>query len=324
MNQDQFMAKRQARWVELSRILAEARQQGPRQLPLETVQRLGRLYRGAASDLAYARTYYPDSDLVAYLNQLVARAHTFIYAEEPHRLRAVLRFFGHTVPAMICRHWQPILLAALLFGTGLLVGCIGVLYDPNLAEALVPEAVLEHIVTPEERYYAAVEERAVVGTLIMLNNVRVGVFAFGLGITLGIGTAIVLFYNGVIVGAVAGQSVSAGHWLSLWAHLLAHGTLELMAIFLCGAAGFVMGWSILAPGELPRRVSATRGARQALTLVMGALPLFVVAAIIEGWITPVPELSPGFKFLVGVATGAVAVAYALLAGRKPLKGAPAP
>lgn len=316
MNQDQFAARRQKDWQALSSVLGQLQGRGARRLLPEQVAEVGRLYRQTASDLAYARTYFPGSSTVGYLNQLVSQAHAILYAEEPQRIRSFLRFYWYTVPQMIRRHWRAVLLSFLILAGGMAVGCFATLNDPDLAQALVPEQILERVVSPEERYEMAVEERPVIGTQILLNNVRVSVLAFGLGITLGIGTVVSLFYNGLIVGSVLAHSVWQGNMKSLWAHLMAHGSLELMAIFLCGAAGLVLGWSIVAPGDRPRSESVTRGGREAVVLVMGAIPFLIIAAIIESQVTPARGLTVGAKYGVAVLTGLAGLAYWVLAGRR--------
>jgi len=315
MNQDQFVARRQEQWQELSRILGEMQRQGVRRMPLPMLERVGRLYRQAASDLAYARTYFPGSSTVHYLNQLVTQAHALVYAEEPQRLKALWRFFWHEVPQTVRRQGFAVALAAVLMVSGGVLGYVGVQYDRNLADALVPEAVLERVVTPRERYDMQTEERPFIGTFIMQNNIKVGLLSFALGVTLGLGPAILQLYNGAIVGAVVAQAVQTGYTASLWAHLMAHGSLELMAIWLCGGAGMVMGWAIVAPGDLPRSAALSKAARQALVMFLGALPFFVVAALIEGFITPALTLPDAAKALVAVVTGLLGLAYWLLPGR---------
>ncbi|WP_273379012.1 stage II sporulation protein M [Symbiobacterium thermophilum] len=322
MNQDQFVARRQEAWQELAGILAAAERRGPRRLSLEQVERLGLLYRRAASDLAYARTYFPNGQATAYLNQLVSRAHNLIYAEEPQRLRSLWRLFAHTVPATVRGAWRPLLLSAVLMGLGGLVGFFAILSDPNLAEALVPPELRHHEATAPDGDIFPVQFRSLIGTAILINNVRVGVMAFGLGITLGVGTALVLLYNGLIVGALAAHYFRAGLSFSFWALILPHGVLELMALFLAGAAGFCLGWPLVAPGRLTRGAAFRSGARRAGILILGSLPLFVVAAAIEGFITPMGSLSEWGKYGVALVTGALGVAYWALGGRR-AAGAPA-
>lgn len=317
MNQDQFVARRQDAWKELAGILAAVQKQDARRLPLEQVERLGRLYRHAASDLAYARTYFPGSQVEAHLNQLVTQAHSIIYAEEPQRLRSLWRLFAHTVPATVRGAWRPLLLAAGLMALGGLVGFLAILYDPNLADALVPPELRFYEAAPRGGEIWPVEARALIGSYILVNNVRVGLLAFGLGVTLGVGTALVLAYNGLIVGALAAHFHQAGLSFSFWALILPHGALELMAIFLTGAAGFCLGWPLVAPGDLTRGAAFAAGARRAAILVLSSLPFFLVAAAIEGFIPPIASLPEWGKYGVAAVTFALGIAYWLLPGRRP-------
>lgn len=315
MNQDQFVARRQEQWQQLAAILAQSQRQGARKLSLDQVQSLGRLYRQTASDLAYARTYFPNTQTTAYLNQLVAQAHNTIYAEEPQRLKTLWRFFAYDVPRAIREAWRPLLLAAGLVVLGGLVGFFAILYDPNLAEALVPDAMRNFVAEPKDGEIFPVEFRSLIGTVILINNVWVAVQAFGYGLTLGIGTAVVLFYNGVIVGALAAHFWRAGLSYSFWALIVPHGVLEFMAIFLAGAAGFCLGWPLVAPGERTRMEAFSAGGRRAVVLMMGSLPFFVAAAAIEGFVTPMTSLSEGGKYGVAVITLLLGLAYWLLPGR---------
>ncbi|MFZ5816320.1 MAG: stage II sporulation protein M [Bacillota bacterium] len=328
MNQDQFVARRQEQWKQLAQILAQAQRMGPRKLPLDQVQQMGRLYRQTASDLAYARTYFPNSQATLYLNQLVAQAHSLIYAEEPQRLKSLWRFFAQEVPRTVRGAWRPLVLSIALMLLGGLVGFFAILHDPNLAEALVPDAMRN--VTP--RAGGAdwpVEWRSLIGTLIMINNIRVTILAFGLGFTLGIGTGVLLFYNGLVVGALAAHYHAAGLAYSFWALIVPHGMLELMAIFLGGAAGFCMGWPLVAPGDQTRLQALAAGARRAVILMLGALPFLVIAAAIEGFVTPLEGLSEAGKYGVAGVTLLLGLAYWLLPGRRrapegQLEGGPHP
>ena len=315
MNFDQFVARRQETWKELDQILATVQKRGGRRLPLEQVERLGRLYRKAASDLAYARTYFPGSQAEAYLNQLVGRAHNIIYAEETQRLRSLWRFFAYTVPAGVRGAWRPVLLAGGLMLLGGLVGFLAILTDPNLAEALVPADFRYYKPEARDGEILPAEWRTLFAAAVFQNNVWVALLAFGLGVTLGVGTALVLFWNGLIVGALAAHWFQVGLSFSFWALILPHGVLELMAIFMAGGAGFCLGWPLVAPGDLSRRDAFVAGARRAAVLVVGAVPLLLIAAAIEGFITPaaLPEWS---KYAVAALTLVLGLAYWLLPGRR--------
>lgn len=319
MNQDQFIARRQPFWQQLAALLDAAQRTGVRRLESERVRDLGRLYRQAASDLAYARTYFPGSTTGQYLNQLVTRAHSLVYAEEPQRWRNLLRFLGQDLPRAVRQHWRPLLLAIACMAAGAIIGFFAVLHDPNLAEALVPASVLQHTgQTPDHTF--PVTERALIGTQILLNNVWVSVLSFGLGFTLGIGTAVVLFTNGVMLGSLFAVFFSKGNSYPFWALIVPHGALELTAIFLCGAAGFVLGWPIIAPGDLTRTQALAHGARAAIKLVAGAIPLLIIAATIEGFVTPMTSLPESGKYAVGLVTGVLAWTWFVRGGRQRPKG----
>lgn len=315
MNQDQFVAHHSERWQELAAILDQAQKKGPQRLPTETVERLGRLYRWAASDLAYARTYFPGSQASLYLNDLVARAHSQIYAEPPQRWKQMWRFLTKGIPVAVREAWRPFALAAGFMLLGALVGWFAILYDPNLAQALVPDQILGATPTAKSGDVWPVEGRAFIGTYIMLNNIRVGILAFALGITLGIGTALVLFQNGLMLGALAAKYFQVGLSYPFWALILPHGVVELLAIMLCGGAGFAMGWPIIAPGELSRKQALARGARRAVILLLSSVPMFVFAAIIEGWVTPEGALPDWSKYLIALVTGVLTFVY-WLSGRR--------
>lgn len=315
MNQDQFVARRQEQWQQLAQILRLTERQGARTLGLQQVQQLGRLYRQTASDLAYARTYFPGSQTADYLNGLVAQAHTMLYAEEPQRWKSLWRFFARNVPRAVREAWRPLLLATGLMILGGLVGFFAILSDPNLADALVPDNLRHYVAQEKSGEIFPVAMRSLIGTTILINNVRVGILAFGLGITLGVGTGLILFYNGLVVGALAAHYFQAGLSYPFWALILPHGALELMAIFLSGAAGFCLGWPLVVPGDLTRREAFAAGGRRAIVLVMGSLPFFLVAAVIEGFVTPMASLSEAGKYLVAGVTFLLGLAYWLLPGR---------
>jgi len=143
---------------------------------------------------------------------------------------------------------------------------------------------------------------------IMTNNIRVCFMAFAFGVTLGFGTAVSLFYNGVLVGVLASYFHRAGHGVHFWAFILPHGVIELTAIFIAGASGLTLGAALLAPGEHTRGQAFKRAGADAVRLVIGCIPLLVVAGTIEGFVTPqgfIPDLAKlAFAALTAVALAA--------------------
>lgn len=315
MDQESFVARRRPEWEELQTLLRRLNGAGPGTLNAGQLQRLGTLYRHATADLAYARAHFPGSATAGYLNALVAGAHARIYARPAGGARAAWRFLAVTVPRTVRQAGRPLLLAFALFWLGAVLGFWAMRYDPGAARALVPAQIRQATAEVKRGEIEPIGQRPVVGTQILLNNVLVGVKSFGLGVTFGAGTAYSLLLNGVMVGALWSLFEAKGLWLYFWSLIVPHGALELTAIWLCGAAGFLLGGALIDPGPLRRRDALVQRGKAAVVIVVGSLPFWLCAALIEGLLTPA-ALSPWTKLAVGAVTGSLGWAYLLLAGRE--------
>jgi uncharacterized membrane protein SpoIIM required for sporulation len=145
---------------------------------------------------------------------------------------------------------------------------------------------------------------------ILTNNIKVGFLSFSLGLSLGIGTIWILFINGLPIGALAALAFNSGGNVIFWSLILPHGVIELFSIFICGGAGLIIGYSIINPGEYSRKNSLIIKGKIAIKLVIGTIPLFFIAGIIEGYLTPsrlMPELKLAFAFLTLILIGAYIV-----------------
>lgn len=313
MTQEEFIRQRQPLWHELQEMLARV-QQGRRLAP-DLVEHFGFLYRRAAADLAYSRAYYPGGQVTRYLNELVLRAHSRVYAPPREGLGKLWRLLARDFPRMVRKQWRWVVLAWALVLGGIALGYFASLYDPNLARAITPAMVSQ--VQPHDLSgtLGAAGERPALAIFLMQHNIGVALRVFGEGLTLGIASIYELVMNGVLVGALAVVFQNAGIVADFWATILPHGVVELSAIVLGGAAGFQLAWAILRPGPLPRLESLSRAARSALALALGMMPFFILAGLIEGLITPLPLGAP-MKIGIGVVTGALAWSWLLLGGRR--------
>ncbi len=204
--------------------------------------------------------------------------------------------------------------AVLLFGPALLAYACALL-DPTLREALVPADLRS--VMESGRTWTDIEPglRPGMATLIFTNNIQVAFLAFAGGVLLGLGTVYVLISNGLSLGAVLGAAQYYGVAPLLWSFISPHGYLELTCIVIAGAAGLMLGDSLLRPGLLLRREALARAARRAVELVLGAAPVLVVAGLIEGFVSP-SDVPMGLKLAIGPAVGAVLYALLLTIGRR--------
>jgi uncharacterized membrane protein SpoIIM required for sporulation len=314
---EEFIAARRAAWERLSAILDRSRT-GLTTLSAEEIVELGRLYRSATSDLAVARRDYAGHRVVDYLHGLVARGHATVYRAPAARGRALLTFFSTTFPRAFRDTWGATLASFLMFFIPALIAFAIAYDDPTAGAALVPgaEAVIDDIRAGEEWWKRInTEGRSVSASLIMTNNIRVAFLAFAGGVLLGLLTLYVLVQNGLLLGVVAGAAQAYGFAGNLWGFVAAHGVVELSVIFIAGGAGLQLGWAIVRPGLLSRRAALVVAARRALNLLLGCVPLLVIAGVIEGFISPA-ELPLALKLAVAFGSGVLLYAYLLLAGRR--------
>lgn len=315
MNLDAFVRDRSEAWSRLETLVRDARRRAETLGP-EGVLELGGLYRAAAADLALGRRAFPGDPVVARLERLVAASRTLVYAV-PSRRGGLRRFVTHGYWRLVAERRVPLAVAAaLLFGPGLLAGAWA-LDDPGAAAGLVPgeyQSVTEP--RPEGQDLGlAPEEEAAFSAAIMTNNIRVSLLAFAAGILAGLGTAFVLIFNGVLLGAIAGLAVGAGNGRPFFELVSAHGVLELSCILIAGAAGLRFGWALVEPGPGTRGDALRREARPALALVLGTAPWLVVAGLVEGFVTP-RAIGLTSALAVGFALAAVFWTLVLLLGRR--------
>nr|WP_092073435.1 stage II sporulation protein M [Dendrosporobacter quercicolus]NSL48063.1 stage II sporulation protein M [Dendrosporobacter quercicolus DSM 1736]SDM62168.1 Uncharacterized membrane protein SpoIIM, required for sporulation [Dendrosporobacter quercicolus] len=287
MNSELFLKTYRQTWERFDRIVQQMERSGIASLSREEVRMLGPLFRRITAQLAYARSNYPGHEMVGYLNNLVVKAHGHLYRQETFGLKSVLHFYSREFPRRIADERRLIGAAAAILLLGLLTGYLIYYFQPVLTGWFIPEQLVpEEIVAGQTGINGWEGLGSLLSTVIMLNNIKVGVLAFGLGVTWGLGTCAVLYLNGIMVGILGAMYTNKGYALDFWSLILPHGVLELAAIFICGGAGFVLAKALVKPGDFKRRELLPVQGRAALSLVAGTLPLFVIAGLIEGFVTP--------------------------------------
>lgn len=324
MELPEFIELRRPRWESLEQLLERGERSGLKALTLDEARALSRLYRTASSDLLWVRARAGAADVSGYLNDLVARAYALTYPGKRVRLREVVRFVTHEFPDLLRAEWRVVLASTLIFLSGGGFGWIGMMFDPEAAPYLVPS--MHQDLDPEERAKreaandgADVGQQAEFSAFLMRNNIGVAFFAFALGLTAGVGTAILLFGNGVLLGSLAWVYASKGYAGWFWAWILPHGIPEITAICLAGAAGLTIARALVAPRGLSRRVALKKEGVLAVKLVLGTVVLFVLAGLIEGTISQIhpPRLPIWFKLSFALVVGAGVYAYLFSAFLRP-------
>lgn len=312
-----FWHKHKASWAELAQLV-ERFTRHPRKINAAEIDRLTLLYKKTSAHLAYIRTFHPNDEVTLYLNQLVSRAHNLTYRRQGGSWNQLKHFFLHDLVQLIEQRMGFIALAALLFFIGTMAGFAAVMVDPVNVYFVLPQGMAEAVDPSQLGEGHDSVNSPVLSTMIMTNNIKVAMFAFVGGITLGILPIYLLLFNGLLVGALAAVYAQAESSYAFWAYILPHGVIELTAIFLAGGAGLHMGYRLLVPGRYNRKHQFLIAAKDSAQLLLATLPLFVVAGLIEGYITP-SALSLEAKYAVALLTLFILAAWyawALARGRR--------
>jgi uncharacterized membrane protein SpoIIM required for sporulation len=329
----EFRRERQASWLELEEVLATVDRGGLAALSAEQLYRLPALYRGAVSSLSVARAISLDRALVAYLDNLAARAYVTVYGAKRSYWTAVTHFFLRRFPGLVWQMRRHLAVAVLLLVAGTLTGYHLAASDPERYFALVPEAMAqgrepastrEELLDvlrggdgrPEDEGDESGEESEEGGDLgltafasfLFTHNARIGMLCFALGFAAGVPVALLLFGNGVLLGAFAALHHRQDLALEMWGWLLPHGVTELLAVCLCGAAGLAVGQALVFPGRARRLDALAAAGRRAAAVVLGSLVLFLVAGLIEGYFRQL-VLADAPRYALAAATAVLWLAY---------------
>jgi uncharacterized membrane protein SpoIIM required for sporulation len=313
-----WLEKRKPNWSRLEDLLARSKGRGVSALDHKDLQELGLLYRQTASDLAIAREDITSSQLAAYLNSLLGRTHNLIYMGNKPKVAGIVRFYSETYPRIFRELWPQTLLAFAIFAVTGLAAFILTMRDPTFAHRLLGTHMMETIEKREMWTHSIVTVKPLAASSIMTNNLSVAFATFASGITAGVGTVWMMVLNGLLIGVIGAATLQAGMAGQLWTFVVPHGVLELPAIFIAGGAGFEIARGMLFPGLLPRRESLARAGGRAAQLLLGTIPMLIVAGVIEGFLSPSETAAP-LKFLFGAVMFAALVTYLMRApqGRKP-------
>ena len=272
------------------------------------LQELGLLYRQTASDLAIVREDNTSNQLSAYLNSLLGRAHNLIYMGHRPKINELRKFYTETYPQVFRETFPQTMLAFGIFLVTALAAFALTMHDPSFAHRMLGAQMMDTIEKREMWTHSIVTVKPLAASAIMTNNLSVSFTTFALGITAGIGTAWMMVVNGLLLGVIGAATWHAGMAEQLWSFVAPHGVLELPAIFIAGGAGFEIARGMLFPGLLPRRESLALAGGRAARLVLGTIPMLIVAGTIEGFLSP-SDIAVPLKFLFAAVMFAALVAY---------------
>ncbi len=286
-----FRREREEAWRELATLVDHAEKGGMRSLGAARLARFPVLYRAALSSLSVARSISLDRNLILYLESLCTRAYVLMYGTRQGVAGTAGRFLGRTFPSAVRRFRRHLAVAAAFLLLGLLAGYVLTVRDLDRFYAFVPEGLAggrDPSATTEflrNALYSGPDEKSwlvLFASFLFTHNSQIGILAFALGFLAGIPVFLLLFTNGLSLGAMAALYAERGLSLDFWGWVLPHGVTELTAVAICGAAGLALGQSLVFPGRHRRLDNLARTGREAGALVIGSLALFFTAGVIEG------------------------------------------
>ena len=246
-------------------------------------------YIELTADLAFAQTYYPNSRITIYLNNLASALHNILYRNKREKWTRIITFWSREVPTTMFEARHLLLYSFLIFACSVLIGIVSALGDTSFVRLILGNGYVDMTLSniangePMAVYNGMDEVPMFLG--ITLNNILVSFNTFAMGLLTSFGTGYILFQNGVMIGAFQTfffqQGLLTESMLAIWLH----GTLEIWAIIVAGAAGLALGNGWLFPGTYSRKESFMRGAKRGLKIVVGTVPVFIAAGFIEGFLT---------------------------------------
>lgn len=259
-------------------------------------------YIQLTNDLAYAQTYYEESKTLLYLNALASQAHQKIYKNKKESGNRILDFWVTEFPLFFKQYQKTLGVAFLIFAVATAIGSLSAINDSTFLRLILGDAYVNETLNniakgdPAAIYKGGSEIGTFLG--ITINNIRVAFLAFAFGVITSIGTAYILFSNGVMLGAFITFFYTKGVFFEANKQIWLHGTIEISVIIVAGCAGLIMGNSILFPKTYSRRVSFMKGAKDGLKVVVSTIPFFIIAGFIEGFITRYTGMPNWLAFLI--------------------------
>jgi uncharacterized membrane protein SpoIIM required for sporulation len=328
LKSQRFRAEREADWRKLEALIVRIEKRSAGSLTDEEMIALPALYRSALSSLSVARAISLDQAVIAYLEGLCLRAYFCVYGQRSRLSERVARFFSHDWPAAARSLWRETIASALVSVIGAVVAYILVSGDPDWYYSFIPDALSGGRTPAASTEFlrnglfegGESEGLSVFAAFLFTHNAQIAILAFALGFAFCLPTALLLAYNGCILGAFFALYVSRGLGVELGGWLLIHGVTELFAVTLAGAAGMRIGWALAFPGKETRLEAARAAGAQAATLLAGVVVMLFVAGLLEGFSRQLIT-DTTVRYVIAAASGLVWLAYLYFPRGPSLRGA---
>ncbi|HLS30705.1 MAG TPA: stage II sporulation protein M [Flavobacteriaceae bacterium] len=281
MREAAFIKQNRNKWTKFENIISNKVQVSP--------DELSELYLEITDDLSYAQTFYPKSNTSSYLNMLAYKAHQKIYKTKKESSNRLINFFIKEFPLFFYKYQKQLLLAFVVFFVFVILGVLSATQDETFTRVILGDAYIDMTLSNIEKgdpmavYKQQTEMNMFLG--ITINNIRVALLAFTLGVLLGVGTVYVMMSNGIMLGVFQYFFYEEGMLWESMRTIWIHGTIEIAVIIVAACGGLVVGRGILFPGTYSRVKSFTLAVKDGLKIVVSTIPFFIIAGFLEGFVT---------------------------------------
>lgn len=294
MNEIQFLHRNIKKWEDFEALLDNKHQANP--------DKVSELFINLTDDLAYSRTYFPQAKATQFLNQLTQKAHRVIYQNQPVHKNRMKTFWVSEFPLLIYHSRKEVFISFLILVVSVLIGILSNKYDSGFTRIIMGDSYVNMSLSniqngdPLAVYKSMNQADMFLG--ITFNNIRVSFIAFVMGLFTPLGTGFVMLKNGVMLGTFHSFLAEHGFLLESIATIWVHGTYEIFAIIVAGGAGIVIGNSIIFPKTFSRIDSFRQGAVRGSKMVIGLVPVFVMAGFLESFVTRYTEAPYFVRFAI--------------------------
>ncbi|MFK8037551.1 MAG: stage II sporulation protein M [Crocinitomicaceae bacterium] len=309
MKETDFVKQNKEKWAQFE-SLSKQKNNDP--------DKISELFTEITEDLSYARTFYPRRSVRVYLNGLAQGVFTSLYKQKKQPVKGFTKFWIETIPLAVYQSRKNLLMAFIFFSAAIILGAVSQHYDETFANIILGNGYVESTETriAEGNPMGIYGERSQTSMLfsITINNIRVAFIAFVLGIFFSFGSYIILLTNGIMLGAFQWWFYGKGLLLTSFMAIWIHGAFEISAIVIAGAAGITLGNGLLFPKSYSRLQSLIFSAKQGFIILMSLVPIFIIAGILESFITRYYQTIPPALnwFIILASFGSIILYYIIL------------
>jgi uncharacterized membrane protein SpoIIM required for sporulation len=304
MKETRFIGQNKEKWLESEKLLTETN---------KDPEKLSNLFVQVVDDLSYSRTYYPNRSVRVYLNKIAREYFSIMYSHHKEKRNRFKFFWLDELPQIIIYCKTPLVISLIVFLLAAAIGIFSSVNDPQFANVILGDDYIamtkENIQNGDPMAVYKKQHQVDMFLGITFNNLMVAFRTYVLGVFLSIGTLVILLYNGIMVGCFQFFFIERGLFVESALSIWLHGTLEISSIILAGGAGLTLGNGLLFPGSYSRLQAFQLSAMRSLKLMLGITPIFIIAAIIESFLTRYTEVPDVLKLLLIVLSAFFIIGY---------------